>query len=218
MHRIVKKYAAFLEKSSEKFRQATKKHGVQCRRGCNECCSAGFFDITLLDAIHIRTALKEVPEDIRNRVIAKADEQPDTWRRKRLFPKDLFFKSLPPSTRSPVVRKMLRRPRLESGRRFTTSGRTICRLQANCSRNRAARYVLRGWYFTKDIPKRIFHLLDHYNEEMQKARSKGRAQTHPRGGHDHSRGVDAELEEMAVNGAAEPAPSVYEPAPASTSA
>jgi hypothetical protein len=59
MNRIVKKYATFLE-SSRTFGAATKKNGVKCKRGCNECCTVGFFDITLLDAIHLRSALKKV--------------------------------------------------------------------------------------------------------------------------------------------------------------
>src|SRR3990172_4385044 len=96
MHRIVKKYATFLEKSSRKFREASQKHGVGCKRGCNECCTVEFFDITLLDAIHIRTALKEVPADIRNRVIAKANEQLDILEKKKAFSrKDPLLKSLP---------------------------------------------------------------------------------------------------------------------------
>src|SRR5208337_4442740 len=96
MHHTIKKYARFLEKCSTKFREATNKHGVGCKRGCNECCSVGFFDITLLDAIHLRTALKKVPPDIRKQVIAKANAQLDVLERKKAFSrKDPLLKSLP---------------------------------------------------------------------------------------------------------------------------
>jgi hypothetical protein len=97
MHRIVKKYGEFLEMSSKRFGEATRKHGVKCKRGCYECCSVGFFDITLLDALHVRARLKKVPAAVRERVIAKANEQLDILEKKKAFSrKDPLLKSLPP--------------------------------------------------------------------------------------------------------------------------
>jgi Fe-S-cluster containining protein len=96
MNRIIKKYAQFLERSKTVFSKAASKHGVGCKEGCHECCSVGFFDITLLDAIYLRSALKQVPPPVRERVIARANEQLDILEKKKAFSrKDPLLKTLP---------------------------------------------------------------------------------------------------------------------------
>jgi Fe-S-cluster containining protein len=175
MHRIVKKYAKFLEKSSEKFREATKKHRVGCKQGCNECCSVGFFDITLLDAIHLRTALKDVPAEIRNRVIAKANEQLDILEKKKAFSrKDPLLKSLPAIDSISRRSAKMRCPALDDkGACLIYNQRPhICRIFGPTIRGPRRAVRLEGCgYFAKDIPEADFPIFDHYNEEqeMQKA-------------------------------------------------
>jgi Fe-S-cluster containining protein len=175
MHRIIKKYANFLSMSSERFREATRKHNVKCKRGCYECCSVGFFDITLLDAIHLRAALKQVPAPIRERVLAKANEQLDILEKKKAFSrKDPLLKSLPAidaiSRRSA---KMFCPALDENGACMIYDQRPhICRIFGPTIRGPRRAVRLEGCgYFTKDIPEEDFPIFDHYDEEkkMQKA-------------------------------------------------
>jgi Fe-S-cluster containining protein len=175
MHRIVKKYALFLDRSSDTYRKATKKHGVGCKRGCNECCTVGFFDITLLDAIHIRTALKDVPADIRERVVAKANEQLDILEKKKAFSrKDPLLKTLPSIDSISRRSAKMSCPALgDNGGCLIYDQRPhICRIFGPTIRGPRRAVRLEGCgYFTKDIPEADFPIFDHYDEEkeMQKA-------------------------------------------------
>jgi Fe-S-cluster containining protein len=175
MQRIVKKYAKFLEKSSDKFREATGKHGVGCKHGCNECCSVGFFDITLLDAIYLKTALKNVPASIRNRVIAKANEQLDILEKKKAFSrKDPLLKSLPAIDSISRRSAKMQCPALDdNGACLIYNQRPhICRIFGPTIRGPRRAVRLEGCgNFTKDIPEADFPIFDHYDEEkkMQKA-------------------------------------------------
>ena len=95
MRRIIRNYGLFLEQTSELFGQAARKHNVTCRKGCHECCASGFFDITLLDAMHLRDSLKKLPAPVRKRVVAKANEQLDILEKKGAFSReDPVIKSL----------------------------------------------------------------------------------------------------------------------------
>lgn len=175
MHRIVKKYGLFLETSSKRFSEATRKHGVKCKRGCNECCSVGFFDITLLDAIHLRTALKELPPSVRERVLAKANEQMDILEKKKAFSrKDPLLKSLP------AIDAISRRSAKMSCPALDQNGACliydfrphICRIFGPTIRGPRRAVRLEGCgYFSRDIPEEDFPIFDHYEEEkkMQKA-------------------------------------------------
>ncbi len=171
MHRIIKKYASFLEKSSERFREATRKHGVGCRRGCYECCSVGFFDITLLDAIYLRAALRQVPALVRDRVIAKANEQLDILEKKKAFSrKDPLLKSLP------AIDAISRRSAKMSCPALDDSGVCliydyrphICRIFGPTIRGPRRAVRLEGCgYFTKNIPEDDYPIFDHYGEEKE---------------------------------------------------
>ena len=175
MHRIVKKYANFLEKSSNKFREATKKHGVGCKQGCYECCSVGFFDITLLDAIHLRSALKEVPKDIRERVVAKANEQLDILEKKKAFSrKDPLLKTLPSIDAISRRSAKMSCPALdEKGACLIYNQRSyICRIFGSTIRGSRRAVRLEGCgYFTKDIPEADYPIFDHYDEEKDLQRA-----------------------------------------------
>ena len=175
MQRIVKKYAKFLQKSSDKFVEATKKHGVGCKLGCNECCSAGFFDITLLDAIHLRAALKDVPAAIRNRVVSKANAQLDILEKKKAFSrKEPLLKSLPAIDSISRRSSKMQCPALDdNGSCLIYNQRPhICRIFGPTIRGPRRAVRLEGCgYFAKDIPEADFPIFDHYDEEkeMQKA-------------------------------------------------
>jgi Fe-S-cluster containining protein len=175
MHRIVKKYSEFLKRSSEWFHEASKKHGVKCKRGCYECCTVGFFDITLLDAIHLHASLKQVPAPIRERVLAKANEQLDILEKKKAFSrKDPLLKSLPAIDSISRRSAKMSCPALdENGICLVYDHRPhICRIFGPTIRGPRRAVRLEGCgYFTKDIPEEDFPIYDHYEEEkeMQKA-------------------------------------------------
>ena len=171
MHRIVKKYSDFLNMSSLRFHEATDKHGVKCKRGCYECCAVGFFDITLLDALHIRSSLKKLPANIRNRVLAKANEQLDTLEKKKAFSrKDPLLKSLPAIDAISRRSAKMSCPALdESGACLIYEHRPhICRIFGPTIRGPRRAVRLEGCgYFVKDIPEGDYPILDHYDAEKK---------------------------------------------------
>jgi Fe-S-cluster containining protein len=171
MHRIVKKYSNFLNKSSEQFREAAKKHGVKCKRGCYECCSVGFFDITLLDALHLRASLKQVPAPVRERVIAKANEQLDVLEKKKAFSrKDPLLKTLPSIDAISRRSAKMSCPALgDNGACLIYEQRPhICRIFGPTIRGPRRAVRLEGCgYFSKDIPEADYPILDHYDEEKK---------------------------------------------------
>jgi len=175
MHHTIKKYARFLEKCSTKFREATNKHGVGCKPGCTECCSVGFFDITLLDAIHLRAALKNVPADIRKQVITKANEQLDILEKKEAFSrKDPLLKSLPAIDAISRRSAKMACPALdENGVCLIYEQRPhICRIFGPTIRGPRRAVRLEGCgYFKKDIPEEDFPIFDHYDEEKEMQRA-----------------------------------------------
>ena len=175
MHRIVKKYSEFLNRTSKEFRAATKKHGVKCMPGCYECCSVGFFDITLLDALHLRASLKKVPARIRERVIAKANEQLDILEKKKAFSrKDPLLKTLP--SIDAIARRSAKMscPALDdNGACLIYDQRPhICRIFGPTIRGPRRAVRLEGCgCFTKDIPEADYPILDHYAEEQEMQRA-----------------------------------------------
>lgn len=175
MHRIVKKYGEFLEMSSKRFGEATKKHSVKCKPGCHECCSVGFFDITLLDALHLRAKLKDVPPEIRERVVAKANEQLDILEKKKAFSrKDPLLKSLPSIDAISRRSAKMSCPALdENGACLIYHQRPhICRIFGPTIRGPRRAVRLEGCgYFKRDIPEQDYPIFDHYEIEkkMQKA-------------------------------------------------
>jgi Fe-S-cluster containining protein len=175
MNRIVKKYTQFLQRSSKVFSSAASKYNVGCKKGCHECCSVGFFDITLLDALHIRATLKHVPEPIRERVVAKANEQLDILEKKGAFSrKDPLLKSLPAIDSISRRSAKMKCPALDdNGACLIYDQRPhICRIFGPTIRGPRRAVRLEGCgYFKKDIPEADFPIYDHYEEEkeMQKA-------------------------------------------------
>ena len=175
MHRIVKKYSEFLNRTSKEFRAATKKHGVKCMPGCYECCSVGFFDITLLDALHLRASLKKVPARVRERVIAKANEQLDILEKKKAFSrKDPLLKTLPSIDAISRRSAKMSCPALDdNGACLIYDQRPhICRIFGPTIRGPRRAVRLEGCgCFTKDIPEADYPILDHYAEEQEMQRA-----------------------------------------------
>jgi len=175
MNRIIKKYSQFLERSQAVFSKAAAKHGVGCKKGCHECCSVGFFDITLLDAIYLRSAFKKLPAPIRERVIARANEQLDHLEKKKAFSrKDPLLKTLPSIDAISRRSAKMSCPALDdNGACLVYEQRPhICRIFGPTIRGPRRAVQLEGCgYFTKDIPQADFPIYDHYEEEkkLQKA-------------------------------------------------
>lgn len=168
MKKIVNQYGKFLEQTSEQFNRAARKHGVKCRRGCHECCTNGFFDITLLDALHLRASLSGVPAEVRKRVIARANEQLDILERKSAFSrKDPIIRSLAQIDLVSRRSGKMSCPALENGACLIYDHRPhICRIFGPTVRGprRAVRIDGCG-YFHKDIPEEDFPILSNYADE-----------------------------------------------------
>ena len=175
MKKVISNYTKFLKLTSEQFQGAAKKHRVKCLRGCHECCATGFFDITLLDAVHLRDALKQVPAPVRNRVIAKANEQLDILEKKKAFSrKDPLLKSLPAIDAISRRSAKMSCPALDdSGACLIYDHRPhICRIFGPTIRGPRRAVRLEGCgYFTKDIPEDDFPIFDHYDEEKEMQRA-----------------------------------------------
>jgi Fe-S-cluster containining protein len=169
MKKIVKKYAKFLELTTERFREATRKNKVKCKRGCHECCSVGFFDITLLDALYLREGLKKVPAAVRKRVVDKANEQLDILEKKGAFSrKDPLLKTLP------AIDSISRRSAKMSCPALDDKGVCliyeqrphICRIFGPTVRGKRRAVRLEGCgYFVNEIPEEQFPILSHYEDE-----------------------------------------------------
>ncbi len=169
MKKIINKYTEFLTMTTEQFRTAARKNRVQCKRGCHECCASGFFDITLLDALHLRESLKKVPAPIREKVIAKAQEQLDILEKKGAFSrKDPLLKSLPAIDSISRRSAKMRCPALDdNGVCLIYEHRPhICRIFGPTIRGKRRAVRLEGCgYFERDIPEHDFPILDHYTYE-----------------------------------------------------
>jgi len=175
MKKIIKQYSQFLENTSRDFAAASKKNGVKCRRGCHECCSVGFFDITPLDALHLRESVKKLPPPIRDKVVAKANEQLDILEKKGAFSrKDPLLKSHPAIDAISRRSAKMRCPALDdNGACLIYEYRPhICRIFGPTVRGKRRVVRLDGCgYFTSEIPEDDFPIMVHYEEEkkLQKA-------------------------------------------------
>jgi Fe-S-cluster containining protein len=73
MDDILVNYSLLLEEVDEWFVRTSGLAGpdVSCRKGCSECCR-GLFDITLLDALYLKSGFDRLPAEVRDMVRAKA--------------------------------------------------------------------------------------------------------------------------------------------------
>ena len=169
MHSIVKNYSKFLRITSDQFAEAAQKNRVTCLRGCHECCASGFFDITLLDALHIRDSMKKVPAPIRKRVVDRANEQLDILEKKGAFSrKDPLLKTLASIDAISRRSAKMRCPALDdNGTCLIYEFRPhICRIFGPTVRGPRRAVRLEGCgYFKRDIPEADFAILSNYQDE-----------------------------------------------------
>jgi Fe-S-cluster containining protein len=169
MKEIIERYAAFLQYNSEKYSEATKANRVSCARGCHECCSSGFFDITLLDALHIRSSMKKLPADVRKRVMDRANEQLDILEKKGAFSRqDPLLRSLKAIDSISRRSAKMRCPALdENGACLIYAYRPhICRIFGPTIRGARRAVHLEGCgYFKRNIPEADFPILSYYRDE-----------------------------------------------------
>jgi Fe-S-cluster containining protein len=169
MKKIVSTYSKFLKNTSVQLGVAAKKHNAKCKPGCYECCTVGFFDITLLDALHLRESLKKVPAAIRKRVLEKANEQLDVLEKKGAFSrKDPLLKTL--ASIDSISRRSAKMscPALdEKGFCLIYEHRPhICRLFGPTVRGKRRAVRLEGCgYFKREIPETDFDILKNYEAE-----------------------------------------------------
>lgn len=73
MDDILDRYAGLLREVDRWFAGCLRRHGglIECHNGCSACCR-GLFDITLLDALHLRRGFELLPDDVRRGVRLKA--------------------------------------------------------------------------------------------------------------------------------------------------
>lgn len=168
LKKIIRKYAEFLDEASEFYKTASRKHRVGCKKGCSECCSSGFFDITLLDAMYINASLKKIPPAVRKRIVSRAEAQLDLLEKKQAFrradPVLYDQKAI-----DIVSRRSMRVhcPALENGRCLIYDYRPhICRIFGPTIRGRRRVVHLEGCgYFKRDIPEADFPITKHYDDE-----------------------------------------------------
>ena len=170
MNQLLLKYKAFLKAADRRFRHATRKHSVGCREECYECCATGFFDITLLDALYLHDALKRVPARIRERIIARANEQLDILEKKKVFSRKA------PLLRSvPAINALARKssdmscPALgDNGLCLIYKHRPhVCRIFGPTIRGMHRKVWLKGCrHFRADIPDEDFGMVEQYVEEI----------------------------------------------------
>lgn len=166
--RIIRRYGKFLDEASRFYKTASEKHRVGCKKGCAECCSSGFFDITLLDAMYINASLRKIPAQVRHRIVSKAQAQLDVLERKKAF-----FRSDPILYDQKAIDIVSRRsmrvqcPALENNRCLIYDYRPhICRIFGPTIRGKRRAVHLEGCgYFKRDIPEEDFPILRHYEDE-----------------------------------------------------
>ena len=169
MKKIVKNYETFLRHTSERYAEAWQKNRAKCKRGCFECCTVGFFDITLLDALHLRESMKKVPELVRKRVLDKANEQLDQLEKKGAFSrKDPLLRTL--KSIDAISRRSAKMscPALDDngGCLIYEHRPHICRIFGPTVRGKRRAVHIEGCgYFTREIPDADFPILSNYKDE-----------------------------------------------------
>lgn len=84
MNDLLERYAALLAEVDRWFASCMERHADQiaCGRGCSSCCR-GLFDITLLDALHLRRGFDLLPagmqRDIRARAFSRLRDLEGEW-------------------------------------------------------------------------------------------------------------------------------------------
>ncbi|KAB0669773.1 YkgJ family cysteine cluster protein [Oryzomonas sagensis] len=76
MKELLGRYGALLREVDRWFDGCIQRHGDQiaCHRGCSACCR-GLFDITVLDALYLRSGIDALPEAVQCSLRQKATER-----------------------------------------------------------------------------------------------------------------------------------------------
>jgi len=96
---LLKKYGALLGEVDGWFARCLDQHPgeLECRLGCAKCCR-GLFDITLLDALYLRSGFEQLPENVRVQVAGRAQARlTDITRSQKSFDRPWVLNDLPES-------------------------------------------------------------------------------------------------------------------------
>lgn len=76
MENLLDRYGSLLREVDAWFQACSSRYPdqINCHRGCSSCCR-GLFDITLLDALYLKTGVNRLPESQRSRIMAAANER-----------------------------------------------------------------------------------------------------------------------------------------------
>jgi len=76
MQDVLDRYSSLLQEVDQWFAGCVQRHesSITCARGCSSCCR-GLFDITLLDALYLRSGFNQLSEDIQDSIRLKAGAQ-----------------------------------------------------------------------------------------------------------------------------------------------
>ena len=76
MQDILDRYSNLLQEVDQWFAGCVQRHEelIICAKGCSSCCR-GLFDITLLDALYLRSGFNLLSEDLQNSIRLKAKKQ-----------------------------------------------------------------------------------------------------------------------------------------------
>ena len=76
MKELLERYGELLQEVDRWFNGCIRRHGdrIACGRGCSACCR-GLFDITILDALYLRSGIDSLPEAIQQSLRLKAADR-----------------------------------------------------------------------------------------------------------------------------------------------
>jgi len=78
MQDILDQYGSLLREVDKWFASCLHQfpENISCHQGCSSCCR-GLFDITLLDALYLKSGFDKLPDDIRKFVLSKSEARLD---------------------------------------------------------------------------------------------------------------------------------------------
>lgn len=76
MNDLLERYGELLQEVDRWFSNCIARHGdlIACSKGCSACCR-GLFDITILDALYLRSGIDALPEAVRQSLRLKAADR-----------------------------------------------------------------------------------------------------------------------------------------------
>jgi len=76
MNDLLERYGVLLQEVDRWFDGCIQRHGdrIACNRGCSACCR-GLFDITILDALYLRSGIDDLPEAVQQSLRLRAADR-----------------------------------------------------------------------------------------------------------------------------------------------